>query len=85
MFKKILYTLFIFLFLQVNSAFAGSEGSEDLSKSKDTAEECFEGVSRAMFKFNHGLDKVLFKPVAKGYRALPSPIRKGTANVVDNL
>ena len=38
-----------------------------------------------MFKFNHGLDKVLFKPVAKGYRALPVPIRKGTGNAVDNL
>ena len=38
-----------------------------------------------MFKFNHGLDKAIFKPVAKGYRALPAPIRKGTGNVVDNL
>ena len=85
MFKKILYTLFIFLFLQVNSAFAGSEGSEDLSKSKDTAEECFEGVSRAMFKFNHVMDKAIFKPVAKGYRALPVPIRKATGNFTDNL
>ena len=47
--------------------------------------KCFEGVSRAMFKFNHVLDKAIFKPVAKGYRALPSPIRKGTGNAVDNL
>jgi len=38
-----------------------------------------------MFSFNHGLDKVVFEPVAKGYRALPVPIRKGTGNVVDNL
>ena len=38
-----------------------------------------------MFAFNHGLDKAVFKPVAKGYRALPVPIRKGTGNVVDNL
>ena len=73
------------MLIQINSAYAGSEGSEDLNKSKDTAEECFEGVSRAMFKFNHGLDKVIFKPVAKGYRALPAPIRKGTGNAVDNL
>ena len=38
-----------------------------------------------MFSFNHGLDTVLFEPVAKGYRALPLPIRKGTGNVISNL
>jgi len=67
--------------------FAGTEGSEDLKKtnSQGTTEECFEGVSRAMFKFNHALDKAIFKPIAKGYRTLPKPIRKGTSNVVGNL
>ena len=38
-----------------------------------------------MFSFNHGLDRAIFKPVAKGYRALPVPIRKGTGNAIDNL
>ena len=86
MFKKIFYILCISLFIQVNTATAGTTGSEELSKQpKDTAEECFEGVSRAMFKFNHVLDKAVFKPVAKGYRALPVPIRRGTGNMVDNL
>ena len=85
MIKKI-FCIFCFgLFLQISAANAGSEGSEELSKSNNSADECFEGFSRAMFKLNHGLDKVLFEPVAKGYRALPSPIRKGTGNVVDNL
>ena len=74
------------LLLQTSVAFSGTTGSEDLSKSDGaTANECFEGFSRAMFKFNNGLDKVLFKPVAKGYRALPAPIRKGTGNAMDNL
>jgi len=85
MIKKIIYTTFISLLLQINIANAGSTGSEELGKSKDTTNECFEGVSRVMFKLNHGLDKVIFKPVAKGYRALPAPIRKGTGNAVDNL
>jgi phospholipid-binding lipoprotein MlaA len=31
------------------------------------------------------LDKAIFKPIAKGYRALPVPIRTGTSNVVGNL
>ena len=79
--------LTVLCFFQTTSAIAGSTGSEDLSKSStsSSADECFEGVSRAIFKFNHGLDKVLFKPVAKGYRKLPVPIRKGTGNVIDNL
>jgi len=85
MIKKIIYIMFISLLFQINLAYAGSTGSEKLKKTQDTANECFESVSRAMFKFNHGLDKVIFKPVAKGYRALPSPIRKGTGNAVDNL
>ena len=84
MIKKFFYILSISLLLMY-PANAGSTGSEDLSKSGSSTKECFEGVSRAMFKLNHGLDKVIFKPIAKGYRALPAPIRKGTGNAVDNL
>jgi len=87
MIRKFIFTFIFALLLQANMAFAGTTGSEDLSGSsnKSTAKECFEGVSRAMFKLNHGLDKAIFEPVAKGYRALPAPIRKGTGNAVDNL
>jgi len=87
MIRKYLITVILALFFQTTSVYAGTTGSEDLSKSKskDTAKECFEGVSRAMFKFNHALDSAIFEPVAKGYRALPAPIRKGTGNAVDNL
>ena len=52
---------------------------------KYTASECFEGVSRATLKFNMTLDKAIFKPIAKGYRALPVPVRLGTSNAIDNL
>ena len=84
--KFIIITIFV-IFSQATLLHAGTTGSEDLKKnnSEDSASECFEGVSRAMFKLNHGLDKVVFEPIAKGYRALPSPIRKGSGNVVDNL
>jgi len=50
-----------------------------------TANECFEKFSRGTLKFNQGLDKAIFKPIAKGYRALPIPIRTGTSNFVSNL
>ena len=86
MIRKIIYIAFFAFLLQTNLVIAGTEGSEELKKSSSQgAEECFEGVSRAMFKFNHALDKAIFKPVAKGYRALPAPIRRGTGNAVDNL
>ena len=87
MIRKIIYISIFALLLQVNVANAGASGSEELKSadSRNTADECFESFSRAMFKINHGLDKVIFEPVAKGYRALPVPIRKGTGNVVDNL
>ena len=56
MIKKIFYILCVSLFLQIGAANAGTDGKEELSKSNNSAEECFEGFSRAMFKFNHGLD-----------------------------
>ena len=52
---------------------------------KYTANECFEKFSRGTLKFNMALDNAIFKPVAKGYRALPVPIRKGSSNFVNNL
>ena len=44
--------------------------------------DCFEKLNRATFALNMGLDKVIFKPIAKGYRKLPSPIRTGTSNAL---
>ena len=86
MIRKIVYIIVITLFFQMGPAIAGSVDSEELkNKSADTVGECFEGFSRAMFKLNNGLDKAIFKPVAKGYRAFPVPIRKATGNMVDNL
>ena len=58
---------------------------QTLAAEKYTANECFEKLSRGTLKFNQGLDRVLFKPIAKGYRALPGPIRSGTSNFVGNL
>ena len=47
--------------------------------------ECFEKVSRGIFKFNQGLDDVILEPVAKAYNKLPEPIRKGTGNFTSNI
>ena len=50
-----------------------------------SADECFEGVSRAMFKFNMALDDAILEPVAKGYNKLPSAIRTGAGNFTSNV
>ena len=49
------------------------------------AEECFEGTSRLMFKFNMAFDDVVLEPVAKGYNKLPGPIKSGTSNFTSNI
>ena len=67
------------------NAFAGSDGENELSKKDKQVKDCFEPLNRATFALNQGLDKVVFKPVAKAYRVLPSPVRKGTSNALTNL
>ena len=81
---RLLNIIFLLLFLGSNS-FAGSDGELELTKKNKTTKDCFEPLNRATFAFNQGLDKAVFKPVAKGYRSLPSPIKKGTGNVLNNL
>ena len=55
------------------------------SPSVQSAEECSEGTSRAIFKFNMALDDIILEPLAKGYNKLPSPIRTGTSNFTSNI
>ena len=83
--KKILITSLISLMLATNVS-AGTDGENNLSK-KNSGEvkDCFESVNRVTFKFNQVLDGVIFEPVAKAYRVLPSPVRAGTGNALDNL
>ncbi len=68
------------------SANAGSDGENTISKKQPKpVKDCFETVNRGMFAFNQALDNVIFEPVAKGYRYIPSPIRTGTSNALNNL
>ena len=56
-----------------------------VSSQVKSAEECFEGTSRAIFKFNMTLDNIVLEPIAKGYNKLPSPLKEGTSNFTSNL
>ena len=53
--------------------------------SAKATEECFEGVSRAMFSFNMAFDDIILEPIAKGYNKLPKPIKDGTGNFTSNI
>ena len=65
---------------------AGTDGNNELSKNKSgKVKDCFETINRATFKFNEALDGVIFEPLAKAYRILPSPIRSGASNALNNL
>lgn len=84
--KRLFATTMMAFLLWCTISYAGSTGSEKLKKSSSSsANECFEGVSRAMFSFNQALDATIFEPIAKGYRILPMVIRNGSSNMMGNI
>ena len=65
-------------FLCVSAPFLYAEETEN----KDP----IEGVNRAVFNVNEGLDKYLLKPIARGYTAvMPDFAEKRVSNVFENL
>ena len=85
MIKKITIILITTLTLTFNVN-ASSDGELLLKKNNPSEiKDCSQTFNRASFALNQGLDKVIFKPVASLYKSLPSPIRTGTSNVLDNL
>ena len=83
-----IFTILILTFIYSSSSFAGDDGKLNLKNKKNGSYEvkdCFEKVNRGIFAFNQVLDKVVFKPLAKGYRMFPQPIRSGTSNALSNL
>ena len=85
MIKKILLITSLFLLLAHN-AYAGSDGELVLKKNQPSdVKDCFESINRVTFAFNQTLDGIIFKPVASIYRVLPSPVKSGVSNSLDNL
>ena len=82
--KNFLITLLISLIL-VSSVSAGTDGENSISKKNKPVKDCFEGLNRTTFALNQVLDNIIFEPVAKAYRVLPSPVRTFTSNALENL
>ena len=87
--NKLLSSLVILVFIFTsNNVIAGDDGTLKVSGNGNgniEVKDCFEKINRGVFAFNQGLDKVIFKPLAKGYRIFPQPIRSGTSNALSNL
>jgi len=88
--NKLLSVFIILLFsIFTNQALAGDDGKIELNGNGNNGyteiNDCFEKVNRGIFAFNQVLDNIIFKPLAKGYRIFPQPIRSGTSNVLSNL
>ncbi len=85
MIKKIFIVLISTMALMTNVN-AASDGELLLKKNNPTEiKECWESFNRASFALNQGLDKIIFKPVSSVYRTLPTPIKSGVSNSLDNL
>ena len=85
MIKKIL-VIIITTFALVSNSHAGSDGDLILKKNEPSEiKDCSETFNKASFALNQGLDKVIFKPVASVYRLMPSPVKTGVSNSLNNL
>jgi len=85
MLNKIIVILITTLTLVVN-VHAGSDGDLVLKKNEPSkVKDCSETFNKASFALNQGLDKIIFKPVSSVYRVLPSPIKTGVSNSLNNL
>tara|TARA_B100000575_G_C23013232_1_gene583607 strand:- start:202 stop:990 length:789 start_codon:yes stop_codon:yes gene_type:complete len=85
MFRK-LVIIILSTMLFTSNVNAGDDGELVLKKNQPAdVKDCFEGLNRATFAFNQVLDGIIFKPVASAYRLLPSPVKTGVSNSLDNL
>ena len=84
--RKLLSLIVITTFTLVVNVNASSDG-ELLMKKNEPSEvnDCFETFNRASFALNQVLDGIVFQPVASVYKKLPSPVKSGVSNSLDNL
>ena len=85
MLKKFIIILITTLTLTLNVN-ASSDGELLLEKNNPAeVKDCWEGFNKATFAFNQGLDKIIFKPVASVYKNLPTAVKSGVSNSLENL
>ncbi len=65
---------------------SGSAVSDDVSAQNASPVDPYENFNRSMYGFNMGVDRILLKPVADGYKAItPTFFQTGVSNFFTNL
>ncbi|MGH1486690.1 MAG: MlaA family lipoprotein [Cellvibrionaceae bacterium] len=63
-----------------------SKVGENSAGNENVNTDPYEGLNRAIFSFNNGIDKIFLKPVAKGYKFVtPDLAEAGVSNFFSNL
>ena len=80
-------SLILFTTFALTSIVNASSDGEIILKKNDPSEisDCSETFNRASFAFNQVLDGIIFQPVASAYRVLPSPVKTGVNNSLNNI
>lgn len=74
------------LFVLCSVLALGACASQSVNDAARSAADPWEPVNRPIYAFNHGLDTVLLRPLAKGYEfILPQFVRTGIGNFSTNL
>ena len=66
----------------------GATGCASVPAEQDEASayDPFEPLNRKVFAFNRAADRVVLRPIARGYdRVVPDPVKTGVSNFFDNL
>ena len=79
--------MLVILLCSLGLAIGGCAGSDTRTEdSESSAYDPLESFNRKMYRLNTSVDKFTLKPLAKGYkRFVPSPVRRGFANIFANL
>ena len=82
MLKKLILLIAFIISISLNSY---ADNKVLIKNDPSEVKDCFEKINRMTFSLNMALDNIIFEPVAKAYRILPSPIRSGVSNSLNNL
>lgn len=77
------FLLLVFFFFSL-AACSTLKPSDDINRQYSA--DPLQGFNRGVYKFNDTADRLVVKPVAKGYsKILPSPVKTGVRNFFNNL
>lgn len=73
------------LLLVLSASACSTKVKPDVAGQTDAPVAKDERINRGVFAFNQGLDRVILKPMARGYSHAPVPVKHGVRNFVRNI